>query len=74
MSFPETDELEDLTPVALKKHLLTLIRRLYENREAIADMDEELQMQLYSNIVDVLDDSDNSDAFGTEGWRHSFGS
>lgn len=39
----------------------------------IDDLTEEQTRNMLSQIVDKLDELDEEDHFGTEGWRHFFG-
>lgn len=57
---------EHLTDEAVSQHLETITAKL--NECGPAD-----KRHFLSVIVDELDDLDQDDAFGTEGWKRTFG-
>lgn len=46
---------------------------IFENLEEHIEEKSEDSSFIYDKIVDLLDELDEEDFFGTEGWRHNFG-
>jgi hypothetical protein len=49
--------------------LRKLLNRLSED---IENLDPEISEFLFEDITEILDDMDNEDMFGTEGWRRRY--
>ena len=61
----------DLKPAAQRVWLKTILTKLNEqDLNELADQDVE---DILSGLALELDNLDQDDFFGTEGWRHSFG-
>lgn len=49
------------------------IEEICEGLKACARNNGECAKYLLANLVEVLDDLNGDDFFGTEGWQHAFG-
>jgi hypothetical protein len=63
--------LEDMTWKAKRKLLKTILKGIEEFDAQC--MDEEITDYILLPLLDMLDQSDCEDAWGTEGWQHAFG-
>lgn len=60
---------QDLNDKAVNKHL----NRLLEALAADQDLDMDTKRYLLESLVSTMDELDEDDTFGTEGWRHTYG-
>lgn len=43
------------------------------DKALIKDMDRDTLLETIEEMIDLLDEGDQDDTFGTEGWRHRLG-
>ena len=69
MNFPELDDIDELSEKNMTKKTIALIRGLYKISDHFYEMNIETVKTIYTKLIEALDEADDMDSFGTEGWR-----
>ena len=67
-------KLTDLKPRAIKTETENILNSLIEFLKVDFPEPEDVHPDLLAGLMSVMDDLDSDDYFGSEGWRHLFGS
>ncbi len=65
----DAPEIDDLNDREVTLHLSKLIRGLSRNVAHLRDVEPEYLRTLYAKMVQALDEADEMNSFGSEGWR-----
>jgi len=69
MSFPVLEDIDDLSDDAVVRVTIDLIRSLSKVATHLRDVDPDYVRELLRGMTIALDEADDMDSFGTEGWR-----
>jgi hypothetical protein len=71
MTFAKAEDIDELSDVQVINQTISLIRGLSKISNHFREVPAEYVREIYRKLVEALDEADDMESFGAEGWRYN---